>query len=574
MKQYLAVLIIILWSANLALANAPRPEDAAWWDTAVTGTLYKGDTLSNGPYTVKAVNFPAGVPGIKKIDGTIVPEDPVDPQVFLEVYNNGTLIKELILTLASGVYTDPDNEVKVSFTGGPAKNSQEWVLEYYKPYAAISIQRRALPKIDVTVTTDKSTYTSYDDQIITATAQVTNSGHGYAKNIDVYLNIDDLKLRGGDTNQLHKYYYELNSGESQSFSVILVVPELIDMNTYNLSADAKGFDIKYLEYKAATSKLAITVSPKLNYFVISKGMRDRMYLKNIATVRVNVGNGGMFDIYNIRVNDSLNDNFALMSNTSLQWVIPVLKPGQEWGTTYSLKPLEANLDGFIIPAVNANFTVNNKPYSASSQTITVVVNGPKILFNKTVDKSMVNLSDNVNVTVSLRNVGDIGTKIEVKDSLPDSVSMVGGPTSLLNWSDPDSVMNFTYTIRMNQEGNIELPAAVINYTEVEYRGLLRAKNMSNRPIVSVMNPNKSTPTPTETPKPAETVALAGPQQTTVPEETLTQKIIHSLESLIPGAKSKNSSQGTPEPTPTPITPGFNGIIAVLVLVFAASRRRR
>jgi hypothetical protein len=154
--------------------------------------------------------------------------------------------------------------------------------------------------------------------------------------------------------------------------------------------------------------------------------------------------------------------------------------------------------------------------------------------------------------------------------------MVGGSTSLLNWSDPGSVMNFTYTIRMNQEGNIELPAATINYTDVEYRGMIRAKNMSNRPIISVINPNKSTPTPTEIPKPTETVglALAGPQQTSVPEETLTQKIIHALESLIPDQKAQNLSQATPEPTPTPITPGFNGIIAVLILVFAASRRRR
>ncbi|MDO9098614.1 MAG: hypothetical protein Q7U60_10905, partial [Candidatus Methanoperedens sp.] len=371
MKRCLAVLIIIL--SQVSLASSFSPADIEW-AAAVSGTLNKGGTLANGEFMIKAIQFPSPVPGIKDIKGNIIPETDVDPMVVLEIYKNGVLIKELIMNLQSEAYINPDYEVKISATGFPAKNARGWVYEYYSidpPWAAISIQIRAKPKLEVAVTTDKSAYTSYTDRTITAKVTVTNSGEARAKNVDTYLDIGELKLRGGDTSQLRQYYYKMEKGASQSWEVILVVPELIDQKSYTLSADAKGFDVKDLEYKAAKTSTTVTVSPKQNYFTISKSVKDRIYLQDIVPVRITVGNGGMFDIYNIHVTDSMSENFELKSNTSFQWGIPALKPGQEWSTTYSVKPLETNLNGFTIPAATAQFTVNNKPYSASSQTPTV-----------------------------------------------------------------------------------------------------------------------------------------------------------------------------------------------------------
>ncbi|MDP2844731.1 MAG: CARDB domain-containing protein, partial [Candidatus Methanoperedens sp.] len=373
----MAVLIIIL--SQVSLASSFSPADIEW-AAAVSVTLNKGGTLANGEFMVKAVQFPSPVKGVPDINRNIVPETNVDPMVVLEIYKNGVLIKELIMNLQSEAYIDPDYEVKISATGFPAKNARGWVYEYYSvepPWATISIQIRAKPNLEVAVTTDKSAYTSYTDQTITATVTVTNSGEARAKNVDTYLDIGELKLRGGDTSQLHQYNSTLAKGASQSFSVILVVPELIDQKSYAFSANTKAYDVKDLEYKAAGSA-SITVSPKQSYFSISKAVKDRIYLQDIVPVRITVGNGGMFDIYNIHVADSMSENFELKSNTSFQWSIPALKPGQEWSTAYSIKPLETNLDGFTIPAATVQFTVNNKPYSASSQTPTVIVNGPKI----------------------------------------------------------------------------------------------------------------------------------------------------------------------------------------------------
>jgi len=551
MRYYIAALIIIFLFTGMASAYSPGDIE---WAPTVSGTLSKGSTLTNGQYMVKAVQFTSAVPGVKTLNGNIVPETDVDPAVFLEIYKNGTLIKQFILNLQSEPFIDPDYEVKVSATGFTAKNAKEWVYEYYNPSASISIQTRGLPKIEVSVATDKPAYTSYDDNIITATVTVKNSGTARAKNVDINLDTGGLKLRGGDSRQLHKYYNDMEAGTSQSFSVIFLVPQLIDQISYILSANATGIDVKDLKYKAITGSVTIPVSPKQNYFTVSKAVsKDRIYLQNTVLVRITVANSGMFDAYNINVTDSMNDNFELKSNTSLQWDYPVLKAGDYKEMTYSIKPLETNINGFTIPPASAQFIVNNKPYSASSKTFTVIVNGPKIVLTKKVDKTSVNLSENVTVTVGINNIGNIATKAEVKDSLPDDVSLVSGPTSLDSTAlDLNSPRTFNYTIRMNTEGEIVLPSAVANFSDIDYRGTTKASNISDRPVITVIDNSKVTPVRTGATVPGNTTAP------TIRGETTSTPI----------------PTDNPEPTPTPITPGFGSGFAIVVLVVMAAIKRR
>ncbi len=544
--QHLTVLFIIFSCMSISSAADFSPGDIEW-GTAVSGTLYRGDALANGEYMVKAVQFSSSVQGYQDINGNIVPETPADPSVFLEIHKNGTLLKEIIMNPASEAYIDPDYEVKVSVTDFLSRNAREWVSEYYKPWASISIAKRAIPKFEVKVTPDKDQYTSYSDLIITAKIEVKNSG-AFAKNVDVNLNIGELKLRSGDVSDLHRYYQRIEKDTSQSFDVIVFVPDLVDQRSYTLSAVAKGYDAKDLEYSANTNT-SITISPQQNYFTLSKSVKDRIYLKNAAMVTITAANGGRYDIFNIHLNDSMNENFEMASATLLQWDIPVLRPGDEWSTSYSIRPLEADLNGFVIPAATADFTVNNKPYSASSKTTTVVVNGPKIIVNKTVNKNPVNISEDVTVSVSMINVGDTATRVEMKDSLPESVNLVSGRTSLSPvFLEPNAPQGFSYIIRRDTDGEVQLPPAVANYTDVEYRGLIRSQIRSNMQVITFIDPSKVTPAPTAS---ATSAFIAAPEQ-----------------------KDTETPQPATTPVSTPYTPGFGSIMAFIMLLFAAILKRR
>lgn len=225
--------------------------------------------------------------------------------------------------------------------------------------------------------------------------------------------------------------------------------------------------------------------------------------------------------------------------------------GEEWSTTYSIKALETSLYGFSIPTATAQFTFNNQPYTVYSEINTVVVYGPKIVMEKSVDKSVVNIGEDVTVTVSITNVGDIVTNAAVNDSLPEGVSLVYGTTSLASTSlELNTPKIFSYTMRMNKEGEIKLPPAVANYTSFAYSGTTRSVLSSESPVITVINPSKITSTPTEIP-------TLVPTQIT-PKETI----------------ATPSPTNTPEPTPTPITPGFTVVFAFIVLIIAALYRHK
>ncbi len=548
MIRYLAI-IIILFSANLAASFAPGDIE---WAPGVSGTLTKDGMLINDEYMVKAVQFPSGVPGVKDIHGNTVPETDVQPSVLIEIYKNDALLSTQLMTPGSDPYIDPDYEVKVTATDFPASDAQLWVYEYYSPWATINIQKRGVPKLDVTVTTDKGSYTSYDDTEITATVTLTNSGDARAENVDLDLDTGGLQLREGSTSQLHQHYYTVEAGTSQSFSIILEVPKLLDQQSYELTANATGLDVKDLEYNG-TNTCYITVSPKPveTQVTISKAVKDHIYFQDPAYVSISVGNDGVYELKDITVTDSIDENFKLISNTSLQWFIPDLKPGQQWSTTYSIKALGASLSGFPIPPANATFTFNNEPYTIYSQAPMVIVYGSEIVVEKNVDKPVVNLGEDVIVTVSINNVGNIVTHAAVNDSLPEGASLVNGTTSLastlLELNTPEI---FSYTIRMNKEGEIELPAAVANYTGFANSGMTRSTSSSERPvIITVINPNEITSAPPET------TPTFVPTQIT-PEETFV----------------------TPSPTntpgSTPVIPGFNIMIAIIVMIIAVIYRRK
>ncbi len=485
----MVLIIIFLW-VSISTAAGFSPGDIEW-GSPVSGTLYDGGILINGEYTVKAVQFSSPVPGIKNLQGNVVPDAVIYPMVYLEIYKNDVFIDEVIMNMTSGPYVDPDYEVKVSVTNFPKRNSREWVYEFYNPWATVSIQTRAKPELDVRIMTDKITYTTIDDRFIEARVLITNSGEASARNVDVKFSADELKLNSG---QPHQYISRIDKNSVESFLVILAIPVLTEENTYNLSVDARGQDVKGLEYKAggSSSITVVTVSPKKqDYFTLSKALRDRIYLDNNETVTITAENGGINDISDISIKDSMNENFELESNTSLEWNIPLLKPGQEWRKTYSMKPLKADLDGFSIPEATAIFTVNKKSYKASSDTTSVVVNGPVIVLHKTVDKNPAAIGEDVTVSVSINNIGNIRTKAEVKDSLPDGVSLVSGQTSLApTFLELNELQGFSYIIRRDTEGEIQLPAAEANYTAIFYRGTRSLGMSSETPIITFMEPDE------------------------------------------------------------------------------------
>ncbi len=540
--KILNFIIIIFLYTGISQAADFNKEDIEW-DSAASATLYIGDSLVNGEYTIVAKEFSMPVPGIKNLQGNIVPDAVVEPLVYLEIYKSGAFIEEIVMGMESEPYAGPDYEYRISVSEFPRRNSREWVYEYYSPWVKLSVQKRAYPDLQIELTTNKTAYITGYDRIIYAKVMIINKGKAFAEDVNVNFNIGDLKLNSGDERQLHQTFMKIGANSVESIRVTLIVPDLIDEKSYYLNADAQGFDVKGKKYSASGSS-SIIVTPRPDYFHISKSVRDRIYLGENDTVKITVANGGLYDIRDITVEDSLSENFQLEKNSTLQWNIPLLKPGEEWHTSYTMRPLKTNLNGFDIPEASAKFLVNNKPQKMYSEKTKVIVNGPIIVINKTPDKDVAYINEDVMVRVSIRNSGNTPTKIQVKDVLPDGAVLVSGKTSLgpvfMQLNKPQE---FTYVFRKSTEGEVRLSPAVATYTDLNSRGVFYSEISSNSPEISFIETGKE--------KPVSSNIQASNGST-------------GKNQSVSGTKISLSEQAAAKSTP--ITPGFGAISPIIIIV--------
>jgi len=115
MRWYTIVSIIIIlalvYESGICCDYSPGDIE---WATAVTGTLHKGGTLTNGNTWSRRCSSLQAYQEKRLIPQALSTEEEVDPMVYLEIYKNGVLIKEFVMTTASEAYIDPDYEAKVT----------------------------------------------------------------------------------------------------------------------------------------------------------------------------------------------------------------------------------------------------------------------------------------------------------------------------------------------------------------------------------------------------------------------------------------------------------------------------
>ncbi len=202
---------------------------------------------------------------------------------------------------------------------------------------------------------------------------------------------------------------------------------------------------------------------------IRKSTDSTMYLKDYTSVSLSVENNGTYDLKNVSITDSLPGGFEILINQSLHWEADI-PAGWEWQYRYQVRPQEPVKGGIIFPAATAGFTINNKSYSTQSNQPRIVVFGPKVVLTKKTDVSFVKPGDTVNVTVIAENTGNAYTKVTVRDSLPDNVTLIGGSTGFEGVLEATRNVSFSYTLRIDSKKPIILPAATAEYYEFEAKG--------------------------------------------------------------------------------------------------------
>lgn len=467
------------------------------WAEAVRSTLHLGDSINVGDYTIKAAQFHKPMIGVRDIEGNIRPRDDFEPGVLLELYINGTQVDQFTLTPMDNSFITDDEEVKVTLYNITQKNNKAWVYEYYDPWANVGLHLRGVPDLDITVDTDEDTYTSNRDRIIKLNVTVENKGEGDVDNVNVTIFTESLPISDGDTEDLNPHFSEIKINEEETINLELSIPPtILETQKFILSASVSGYDSKDLMYEDFDYKVIAVVPP--DDFILSKFIKDRIYLSETATVFLKVTNMGVFDVTNISIRDTLSPNFMLVSDSSLEWEVPALSPGEEKVVgSYELKPLEADREGFLLPSSVAYYNIEDKTFFVESESPLVIVNGPRIVLEKSVQGDISEGND-IQVFIFVHNAGNAPTKVSVTDQLPRDSVLVSGNTSLpQTFLDSNDTLTMTYVMRIHRSGNYTLPPAYADYLDISnIRDNIEKKTYSNP--VNLTLEKKSSVTATQT----------------------------------------------------------------------------
>ncbi|HWQ95741.1 MAG TPA: hypothetical protein VN368_00060, partial [Candidatus Methylomirabilis sp.] len=416
--------ILILFLLNYTVLTGDA-EEVRWVDNS-THTLHPEENISKGKFEIKAVDF-----------------DELRNLVRLIIYKEKTIVKEDVLGVGDiSIYND---EIKVLIT-------DMWNNAKGDKWVKAEVYLKAEPDLKIDISTNKNEYRPRDSIITTIT--VRNSGDERIQDVNLIIDHGLLEISG----EYLKYKFsEIQAGQSKSLTIEPVVPWLIELQNLTISAGAYGTDMKNVNHTTSALK-KINLLPEKS-IEVEKKLANNINVGDTAPARITIKNTGAYDLTSIEVIDEIPDGFELSSDTNLRWNMSLAR-GEERTISYYFKPLMS--DVFDIPAATVQFNAGEKKYTAKSNISKIIVHGPELVLTKTVSSSIAAVGDEITITINVRNEGDAPAMFTLTDSSPLNAEILSGNLNFYGVLNKNESQNYSYILRINKAGEIELPAAKMN----------------------------------------------------------------------------------------------------------------
>ncbi|VVB87876.1 Uncharacterised protein [uncultured archaeon] len=316
---------------------------------------------------------------------------------------------------------------------------------------------------------------------------VTNYGDAESTDNVVYVDTDGLIIENG------KAYYQLPElggknqqnlieSSSETINMSLRFPSLPEKIDYSIHAYVRGKKEGITYYYDTIRN--VTLLPSVN---ISKSatpeamMPDRQEVERIYRsiygynketdinrwlegdeifVSIGVTNYQNYGIKGLRLKDLAGSQFSV-DNQSLDWTFD-LKPFESREFKYRVKALRPGT--LKHPSAQLLFFDLNRTWSLQSRTPFTEVHGPCIQVFKKPDRPVIFPGGNTTVTVTIRNSGDMPSKVRINDTIPENSTFMDGVMDYEGVLLPRDSAIISYNISIKAPGQLELdpPGIYIN----------------------------------------------------------------------------------------------------------------
>lgn len=432
-KRLIIVCVILLAASSIASCD-----DVTWTGEKTHTIDWDAPTFSVGSFTVKLTDF----------DG--------EGSVALEIIRSGEETAETIdnVLLTTGEVWDNDL-IRLECEDATDKNDLESIgrWPWYPEAKIISwVVERKKPDLSIGISTDETRYL-YGDEI---TAKITIDNDGEA---DIYGVLSKISLSGLDLTdgELVHRIDTIKSGDSRSITMKL----RFLMPLYgSVRAEVTGRDKEGVEYHAYASR-TVGLKPPLT---MRKSATSDIYWGRTVDVSIVVRNIQNYNIRSVTLSDEVPDQFRIEDNFSLNWTFDIC-PGGEMNYRYRLIPERPG--SFTLPAASASWHIWGERDDVYSNYPAVVVHGAFMDVAKTLDPEHVDAGDTVNVTIEIRNTGDLPASIRLVDYIPANASYISGTTNLTTFMRPLETEYLSYSMRM-ESADVTIPEPVVEFEEMVY----------------------------------------------------------------------------------------------------------
>lgn len=527
-KKLALIALLAVFFFSTFLMTALAEEDIEWVEKQDGTKLYWGDTVTVDGYDIKAEDF----------------ND--DKQVFVSISKDGEKLKTS--PLSAGLEVVYDDRIKVYAQEVDPnyeiieKDGKEFKTGNWNPYAALDILIKGEPEFDIDVETKKDTYDSKStgDSEIDVSIKIKNDGEAKAEDTILTIDTAGMEILKGKTR--YTLGEVLKEETLEPVNLTLKAPKPWEDTDLNITAKTTCVDVRDGKYENVGFKI-IKIEKKWG-LVISKVITRDNHMGKPIHVSVNVRNEGLCDLDDIELKDSIAPETHLQKDTVLEKTLS-LKSGELTEKVFQYTLIPDKPGEFTFPKTMATFILPNgqNGEAGSNNSEKVKIYGPEISITKTIDRQQLNSGDELTVTLTARNAGNVDSSVTVTDTVPPEAKLISGETGFkqILGSDGGS-KTVTYILQMHTEGEIHLPACKASFLDLdEYSG----EAVSDTPVVYVGVP----------------MSLEG--SSTQPEGT-TESNQEKNESSVQAQNEDDSED----------TPGFSPVLAIAGLLAVTGLLRR
>lgn len=433
MKKLRYVLSIYLVFALLPF-SCFASSDITWVAEKTDLKLYFGDSSTINGYVITAEDF-------------------TDESVMISISRNGDLLEAG--GLLSGESIECEDKIRIKVTEvdpnyTTVDKDGKTIKTGWNPYTELTVYTAGYPEISISLDTDKDEYNAGDEIKLDITVE--NAGDSTAE--DIIIKIKSI-LDQEKGKSRYKYDELAKSDEIELSGISFEAPTISEDSKYRITINVTYDDPDGTIRELSTVKTVKII--KAWGLKVTKSFPEYCYSSEKTHFTVTVHNTGEYDINDITLTDTLVSGMTLSSGVIPDKEAISLEAGDQYTVKYTAT---ANHSGkFSVPSAVVEYGFNEESSTIKSESRSIRVYGSDITIDKTASVD----GDVVNITISVKNNGNVGANVHIEDELPDNAELVAGEIEAREFLDSGSSATLEYSILSTAS---ILPACHVSYTDL------------------------------------------------------------------------------------------------------------